>query len=211
MGRNSDFSKCKVYKLVHADPSADIKDVYVGSTCQALSARMADHRQAMRRGSSTNVYMWMRDVGIENVVIVLIEEYPDCTSYEQQRQCEREWQDRLQPSLNTVRAYRSVAERLGYMRTYHHANRERLNKKRHERHVLNREDVLAKKREYHLANRERINQQKRERRASWNQPQRDKILAAMRECNAAYHDANRDRINQQRRKRYAARLNVISN
>lgn len=106
-----DYSKGKVYKLVHKGGSDESDDMYVGSTIQALSSRFAMHRSCATRGDNRKVCQWMRDVGLENVAIVLLENTP-CASKEELLQHERRWFESLTPSLNILSPYVTREERL---------------------------------------------------------------------------------------------------
>ena len=80
-----DYSKAKIYQLVN-----DITDdIYVGSTCQKLSKRMAEHRASMRssRDNHIKLYQKMNEIGLEHFRIELIKECP-CENIEQLRAIE---------------------------------------------------------------------------------------------------------------------------
>ncbi|MDO9333711.1 MAG: NUMOD3 domain-containing DNA-binding protein [Dehalococcoidales bacterium] len=68
-----DYSKGKIYKVVNI-----VNDVlYIGSTTQPLSVRMASHRSdAKRRSHSGALYPAMNKIGIEHFRIFLIEKFP---------------------------------------------------------------------------------------------------------------------------------------
>ena len=53
-------------------------EIYVGSTCQTLSKRMAEHRQQLNcmKAKHRNLYKSMNEHGSENFYIELYEEYP---------------------------------------------------------------------------------------------------------------------------------------
>jgi len=73
-----DYSKGKVYKVVNS-----VNDViYIGSTCQPLSARMTGHRWKARSEQTQAMYCAMRELGIEKFRIILVEEFP-CISKSQ--------------------------------------------------------------------------------------------------------------------------------
>ena len=79
------YDKAKIYQLVN-----DITDdVYIGSTCQPLSKRMAEHRNSMKSNRDKNVklYQKMNEIGAENFRIELIKECP-CENIEQLRAIE---------------------------------------------------------------------------------------------------------------------------
>ena len=67
-----DYSKGKVYKIVNS-----VNDtIYVGSTCQQLSARMGAHRANARNGRMQALYCIMRELGADKFRIILIEDFP---------------------------------------------------------------------------------------------------------------------------------------
>ena len=77
------------------------EDYYIGSTCQSLSQRMAQHRGDMKKQNRQNtlIYPFMIKHGYENCYIELIEECPcENKSRLQKREGEkiREWK----PTLN---------------------------------------------------------------------------------------------------------------
>ena len=59
-----DYSKAKIYQIIN-DVSDDI---YIGSTCQPLSKRVAEHRTSMRskRDSHIKLYQKMEEIGVEH-------------------------------------------------------------------------------------------------------------------------------------------------
>ena len=67
-------------------------DIYVGSTTQTLSKRMAKHRGEINCKKSFNykIYVRMRELGVENFYIELLEEY-SCENVEQLRKREGEF------------------------------------------------------------------------------------------------------------------------
>ena len=79
------YNNAKVYKIYNLIDD----DIYVGSTCQSLSKRMAKHRGSMNTTEKSHrpLYSKMLDLGVENVFIELIEECP-CESKDQLRQKE---------------------------------------------------------------------------------------------------------------------------
>ena len=72
-----DYSKSKIYKIIN-----DIDDyVYIGSTTERLSSRMAKHRFDIKRHNG-RIYQHMRKYGTKYFHIVLIRNYP-CTNKEE--------------------------------------------------------------------------------------------------------------------------------
>ena len=67
-------------------------DIYVGHTTQTLSKRMEKHRRDCKtsKSQSRKLYLKMRELGIENFYIELLEKYP-CNDIEELRAKEGEW------------------------------------------------------------------------------------------------------------------------
>ena len=81
---NRDYKKGRIYCVRN-----DINDdVYVGSTIQPLSKRMATHRDKCKTQPFT-LYVCMREIGVDHFYIELLEEYP-CDNLEQLRRREGE-------------------------------------------------------------------------------------------------------------------------
>lgn len=182
-----DYSKAKVYKLVHADVSVDdeFQDVYVGSTIRPLNTRLCGHRADYRRaktGNTRKLYQWFDDVGVENVTIVLLENTP-CASYEEQRMHERRWCDTLKPSLNCKNPYTSLEERRMLKRGY-----DKIDYQRH------REARIEKARKYAEENKELIAEQRKD--------YRDRNVEVLAERARAYYAANREKMRERNAKRY---------
>lgn len=85
-----DYSKAKIYTIRYR---GDDSLVYVGSTVQSLSVRMAEHRRKYnvenRQEYNMLLYIKMRETNINDWHIELYEEYP-CENKEQL--CKREGQ-----------------------------------------------------------------------------------------------------------------------
>ena len=72
--RHKDYSNGKMYILRNS-----INDLtYVGSTCQTLAQRMAEHRNGMNKKNAQyyKLYQAMSDLGKDAFYIELIEGYP---------------------------------------------------------------------------------------------------------------------------------------
>ena len=81
---SKDYKNAKIYKILNTIDD----DVYVGSTCQPLSKRMAKHRESMNDKTKIHgnmkIYQKMRELGKEHFYIELVEECP-CDNLEQLR------------------------------------------------------------------------------------------------------------------------------
>ena len=146
-------------------------EVYVGSTTQSLSKRMATHRIDMKTSKKDMMlYALMNEIGVEHFYIELIEECL-CENKDQLRKKEGE-HIRQMGTLNKRIAGRSRKEYhednreaiLERQKEYHTNNREAILQKQKEYHTNNREARLNKQKEYHEANKDNINERRRERR-----------------------------------------------
>lgn len=78
--KQKDFSKGKIYVVRNT-----VNDmVYVGSTCQSLSKRMAKHRTVSKTNNCKHypLYKAFNEIGVDHFYIELIENYP-CENIEQ--------------------------------------------------------------------------------------------------------------------------------
>ena len=145
-----DFSNGKIYSIRNNMND----DVYVGSTTQPLSKRMARHRGNVNGKKCFNykLYQTMREIGVENFYIELIENYP-CENVEQLRKREGEW-IRQVGTINTLIAGRT-------MREYQKENRDELLVKCRENYLKN----IDQKKEYdknrYEQNKEKLSEQKK--------------------------------------------------
>ena len=81
---SKDFKNGRIYCIRNTIDD----DIYVGSTCQPISKRMAKHRDSMKEvNRNTKIFTRMRDIGVDNFYIELIEECP-CDNLEQLRRRE---------------------------------------------------------------------------------------------------------------------------
>ena len=81
------YQNGKIYKIT-ANINEDDGDIYIGSTTQSLSKRMAAHRNKYKRWKNgktenkTSSFLIFEKYFLENCVIVLIENFP-CSSKEE--------------------------------------------------------------------------------------------------------------------------------
>ena len=146
-----DYKNAKIYKIVN-----DIDDeVYIGSTCQPLSKRMAEHRASMKtkRDGKIKLYQHMTNVGVENCKILLIEETP-CENIEQLRKIEGEYIRKF-GTLNGNMAGRSASE-------YKKEFAERYKPRKKEYREKKRDILNLKNREYYEMKKDEINQKHKE-------------------------------------------------
>lgn len=102
-----DYSNGKIYCIRN---SVD-NQIYIGSTCQSLSKRMAYHRKDAKKQNRQNtlIYPLMLNYGIENFYIELIEECP-CENSSQLDKREGELIREMKASLNMKVSGRTMDE-----------------------------------------------------------------------------------------------------
>ena len=105
INRMPNYENSFVYKLVN---SVDNK-IYIGSTTQALSKRLGEHKNMARRKPNRNVYAHLVSVGWENVRIILIESVT-AFNKDQLRAREQHYIDLLKPDLNSANAVKMPCE-----------------------------------------------------------------------------------------------------
>lgn len=91
----TDYSKGKVYKITHDR----LSDVYIGSTVNLLSKRMAVHRYTSTKKGSKFYDFVKGNGGWDGFKIILVETYP-CNSKEELRSREEFWRVELGATLN---------------------------------------------------------------------------------------------------------------
>ena len=123
-------------------------DIYVGSTYQALSKRMTDHRRSINntRDKHMLLYCKMREFGVENFYIELLEEY-ECENKEQLRAKEGEY-IRTMGSLNRRIEGRTIKE-------WRDDNKDHLKEQKQKYYQANKESLLSKSKEYVSQNKQK--------------------------------------------------------
>ena len=181
--------------------------IYIGSTCQSLSKRMAYHRQDCMKSNRHNtlIYKMMFDLGRDNFYIELLEECP-CDNLNQLTRREGELIRELKSSLNHVVAGRTVeeykvecadkikkskaisdrkyADKNGakikeYQSEYYQKNRERILENVSKNREEQKEIIKQRNKEHYQRNREKI----LERVKAYRDNNREKILPKQREYN----------------------------
>jgi hypothetical protein len=93
----ANYENGKVYKIVNMVDD----EIYVGSTCYSLTKRMSMHKRDAQTSKMAKVHVKMRNIGIENFKIILIELYP-CSNRDELTMREEEFRVNLRATLNTV-------------------------------------------------------------------------------------------------------------
>ena len=115
------YNNGKIYKIVNNIDNM----IYIGSTTCRLCSRMNVHRVFAKNNHNANLYRYMRELGITNFTIVLIENYP-CSSKEHLLRRERHVFDLhdKQILLNSNRPHTTCIERLQQIRNWQMDNKE---------------------------------------------------------------------------------------
>lgn len=176
-----DYKQGKIYKLV----SDNSDDIYIGSTCQSLTARLGGHKRDynsyLKEDKNRRYCTAQKILEKENCKIVLIEKYP-CNDKIELFKKEREWIENLN-CVNKQKPYTSDIEKKEYMIEYHknhyENNKEEINEKTLKRYHLNKDKINKKTKEYRENNKEK-----------------EKIR------HKKYNEENKDIINLKRREKY---------
>ena len=147
-----DYSNGKIY-CIHNTVD---EDIYIGSTCQSLSKRMADHRKCMNSARDGNMllYQKMRSIGQDKFYIELIKKC-ECSCKEELRKSEGEKIRELKPVLNQRIEGRTTKE-------WYEDNEEEIRRKRKDYYNTNIETFKIKQKEYAEKNKEKIKEYKKE-------------------------------------------------
>ena len=175
---SKDYKNGKIYCIRNTVDD----DIYVGSTCQPLSKRIAKHRQSMNElNRNTKLYVKMRELGADNFYIELVEDCP-CDSLEQLRKREGHfirqmatlnklvagrtkqetdknyYESNKEKALEANKAWREAhPEKMKeYKDTWYEANKEELLSRGKERYQQNKEYILKQQKEYREAHTEQI-------------------------------------------------------
>jgi hypothetical protein len=136
-----DYQKGKIYKLVsdHTD------QIYIGSTVQKLSQRLAKHACDFRKGKYKCTSKKLFELG--NVKIILIENY-SCNSKEELLKHERNYIETMD-CVNKNMPGRTKSE-------YYHDNKEEILKQKKEYKRKNIDKIKERNKEYYLKNIDKI-------------------------------------------------------
>ena len=203
-----DFSKGKIYCIRNNIND----DIYIGSTCQSLSQRMAQHRRTLKCGNlgGMKLYNLMLELGEKHFYIELMEERP-CENKDQLRKREGELIREMKPALNTRVECRTKKEYyneniehiLDKCKEYHVNNKEHLNQQRRQRYEKNKDREKERQHAYRENNRELINKKAREKHIHNKEEKNRK--------NREHYHANKERINERRKELKASKKQMTEN
>lgn len=182
-----DYKDSKIYQII----SSQCEQVYIGSTCQTLSMRLAGHRRDYKQfqeGKKQGHCRSFQLLDYDDVKIELIEDFP-CERREQLLKREGEI-IRQRNCLNVVVPGRTPKEynedNKEKKRMYNETNKEHLKARRKVYREANKDSLQAKKKAWYKSNKERIQTQRK----VYHEINREQILAK----HKAYYEANREQI-----------------
>lgn len=178
-----DFSNGKIYILRNT-----VNDLtYIGSTCQSLSKRMAQHRRDSRnkQHNTMKLYVLMKELGVDSFYIELLENCP-CKTREELYKREGECMRNHQSALNNKIQGRTGEE-------YRKEEREKILVRKKEHYKKNQAYYKQKVKEYKETHKEYLDEKRKEHR----EKNRDKLI----EKQMKRYNENKDEINQIRREK----------
>ena len=101
----------------------DCEDFYIGSTRVRLSERMSKHRYECRnRKTQCSLFEAMKKNGINTFKYVLLESF-EISNFDEQRKYEQYYIDKLKPTLNMIKSYRTLEQKKEYEKEYYKNNK----------------------------------------------------------------------------------------
>ena len=204
------YEKGKIYKLCCKD--ANITEIYIGSTVNHYR-RKCHHKHRCNNPNSKNynlyVYQFIRENGgFENWDLVILEEYSAQNKGELSWK-EREWIERLKPSLNSVKRPAITTEEIRELqKKWRENNPEQIRELQKKWRENNPEQIREYSKKYYEENLEEY--RKRNRKYRENNPEqiressrkyRENNPEQIREYQKIYRENNKQKINEKRRER----------
>jgi hypothetical protein len=136
----------KVYKIWYEDAP---EEFYIGSTKHdALSKRMSVHRKNVKTGGKSKLYQLIRSKGggflYSQIALCMV------SCKDEQRAFEQHWIDKLNPTLNSNRAYGVDIERCKQMKKEYEQRPERKQKKKERMKEYNQRPEIKQYRKEHM-------------------------------------------------------------
>ena len=186
------YGKSMIYKLCCKDPN--ITDIYIGSTTN-FSRRKAEHKKSCNNENdkryNQNVYQFIRSNGGFNNFDMILVENVNVDNKRDLEKIERDHIDKLQPSLNSRKSYRSDDEKQELKKQYYEENKEWLIEKNKEHYENNKEYYTQYKKKYYEKNKELLNQKTKK--------YYEENKEHLKEKNKEYREKNKEEIKKQRK------------
>ena len=151
-----DYSKGKIYKILNTIDD----EIYVGSTIETLSMRMAKHRSKVNVKPHYKLYEHMNKLGVDNFYIELIENFP-CNDIYELRAREGHFIREI-ATLNKLIAGRTKKEydeeHKEQIKQYYEEHKEHIQDKQKEYYEKHKEHIQDKQKDYYEKHKEHINE-----------------------------------------------------
>ena len=189
-----DYSKCIIYKL--CCKNLDVKDIYVGSTCNFVR-RKSGHKTDSKNLNS-KVYKFIRDNGgFQNWDMIMVEEYP-CENKMQKVKRERYWCEELKSELNSDVPGRDWKESV---KVYREKNKDAIKEQTKQYREDNKEKVKESQKEWREKNKDAIKQSQNE----WREKNKDAIKQYQKE----WREANKEKLKEKNKQYRAKKKNEL--
>ena len=185
--------RINIYKIWWED---EPESFYVGSTKKRLlSERMNQHRASCRGGKTAKLFRFMREKGINSFQYVLLG-WSMVSSFDEQRMVEQSYISRLNPTLNSRKAFCSTEEGKASMKEWqannYQENSEVIKQNRRDYHLTHKEQEAEYGKQYNREHKEEI----REANMLYYQQHKEEIKPLKR----AYHQQHKEERNQNYKK-----------
>ena len=188
-----DYHKGKIYKILNTIDN----EIYVGSTCELLSQRMARHRSQVLIKPHLKLYKHMNQLGVEHFYIELIE---DCPCDRNEELVKREGEIiRSIGTLNKNGTINIKENSTGYHMQYYHDNIEKRKEQKHIWYERNKEHVKEQTKGYKENNKESIKdyyERNKVRIQDYYKRNKEQRTEKYREQRKEYYERNKDTINK---------------
>ena len=148
-----DYSLCKVYKII----SNQTDDVYIGSTCQELSQRLAAHRRDYKQylNGKNRCCTSFEIVKYPDAKIILVQAYPNCKNNTERCMFEQGHID-IVDCVNKHRAYTSPEQKKLNDKEWRENNKEQILENAKKYNDAHKEEIAIYYKEHYENNKEKI-------------------------------------------------------
>ena len=147
-----------VFGFIYKISNSQDERVYVGST-KDITKRLSWHKTKSINKNDRNynmpLYVCMREIGRDNFSITHLETF----EYDDKKDLllkEREWIEKLSPSLNQVLPIVSIQETTDRVKKWHTDNKEHVKEYKKQHYLKKKAEIQAKHKTYYEANKEHL-------------------------------------------------------